>query len=189
MYFTLCPISEISEENIDRVKTLLSGAQQDYLIKINEKKRVQSLAVRALLMLMLEKYYPHLSVSALCVEKSGKPYLEGREVFISLTHSGDFVGCALSERPIGIDVEKIRPVSERLISRACTDEEQAYVAAGGTDSFFTLWTLKESYIKAQDCGFSQITGLSFVKNGSIITGEEKIKTGKTGEYIWSVLEI
>ncbi len=189
MYYTFCPISEISEKDIKRAQTVLSASQLEYISKINEKKRDQSLAVRALLMLMLEKHYPNASISELNLKKNGKPYLMGKELFISLTHSGDFVGCALSPRPVGIDIERIRTLPQKLISRVCTDEEQVYVTQNGEESFFTLWTLKEAYIKANDCGFSQITRLSFVQDGKIITDEEKTKTGKTGEYIWSVIEI
>lgn len=189
MQFTFCPISEISEKDINRVQSLLSDSQREYILKISEKKRIQSLAVRALLMLMLEKYYPSVSVSDLSFCDGGKPFLKDSKLFISLTHSGDMVGCAISHRKVGIDIEKIRSVKEKTVSRVCSGEELEYISQNGAQSFFTLWTLKEAYIKAEGISFSQITECSFVKNGSIFNSNLKIETGKTGQYIWSVLEI
>ena len=40
--------------------------------------------------------------------EGGKPYLEGRAVEISISHSGDLWGCALSKEPVGLDIQLIR---------------------------------------------------------------------------------
>lgn len=88
---------------------------------------------------------------------SGKPYLaDYPELFFNLSHSGSRVLCALSDREVGCDVQKITPANRKLAQRYfCPEECQAIAAAGEQDvMFFRLWTLKESFIKNIGRGLS-----------------------------------
>lgn len=88
---------------------------------------------------------------------SGKPkaYVGDKEIFISISHSGDFVACALSTATVGIDIEVKREVSDGLARRALSRDEYAYVTAFEGDfsakeqneAFFRIWTAKEAYLK------------------------------------------
>ncbi len=69
----------------------------------------------------------------------GKPLVEG--AWFSISHSGGWVGCAVSHRPIGLDLEYLRPVPQRMGQRFGTDDPQI---------FFRLWTAMEARIKC--CG-------------------------------------
>ena len=86
------------------------------------------------------------------VERSprGKPLftgLDGR--WFSLSHSGGLALCALSEGPVGVDVELIRPRREKLPQWALSEGELA--AFDGTwEDFYRRWTLKESWCKLGD---------------------------------------
>lgn len=72
----------------------------------------------------------------------GKPYFPSRQdIFFSISHSGSYGLCAVSSSLIGVDVQHHRTVSRALPQRVCTEKELASL------DFFTLWTLKESYIK------------------------------------------
>jgi 4'-phosphopantetheinyl transferase len=101
-----------------------------------------------------------LSGREITVAPGGKPFFAGEgEPHFSLSHSGEWVACALDVRPIGVDIERIRPYTSRLddvARRVCTDEELAAVrAAAQPDRLFTaLWCLKESYAKALGKGLS-----------------------------------
>jgi 4'-phosphopantetheinyl transferase len=86
----------------------------------------------------------------------GKPHGKVRAagVELSVTHSGDLVGVAVAERPVGLDVEKIDlGVDVDAVARvAFTDAEVR--ALGGYDgiakarAFTTYWTRKEAVVKA-----------------------------------------
>ena len=55
---------------------------------------------------------------------SGKPFFRGENMpFFNLSHSGNFVGCALHDREIGLDIQKLTEPRESLIRRVCTQEE------------------------------------------------------------------
>lgn len=92
-------------------------------------------------------------------DKGGKPVLEEPGVFFNISHTCGVVVCAVCDRVVGIDAERIRPFDKRLMRRVCTEEEQAYIYQGVREEicrqrFFRLWTLKESYLKATGRGIS-----------------------------------
>ncbi len=89
-----------------------------------------------------------------CVEEKGKPFLKSEaDIFFNISHTKGLVVCGISEREIGVDVERIRKFREAVVRKACSKKEQEYVFSATDDSekarrFCKLWTLKESYIKA-----------------------------------------
>lgn len=79
----------------------------------------------------------------------GKPEADG--IFFNLSHSGELVVCAVSDCPVGCDVEKIKPIHERLIQRYFSEAECQHLGrfaeSQRAEEFIRLWTLKESYMK------------------------------------------
>lgn len=104
---------------------------------------------------------------------AGKPYAKGLPVNFSISHSGDYAVCAVSDVEIGIDIEKKRTVHPRAYEKFCTESEARYIN-GNEDGFFRIWTLKEAYFKCVGTGLgSDIKDVSFEINGSEITCSEK----------------
>ena len=71
--------------------------------------------------------------------ENGKPLTAG--VFFSISHSGALVGCAVSDREVGLDVEQIRGVPQRL-SRVLEGWQTP-------EEFWRLWTRREAAIKCR----------------------------------------
>lgn len=82
------------------------------------------------------------------IDEFGKPY--GEKVEFNFSHSGNIAVCAISDNPVGVDVEKIRNVSMDIAKRKfCTNEYDFIInSTNSTDSFFEYWVKKESYVKA-----------------------------------------
>ena len=85
-------------------------------------------------------------------EKNGKPCLPPETgLFLSLAHSGGLVLCALSDCPIGCDLELHRPRRDllSLAERYFSPAEAAALrsAADPTTLFLRLWTAKEAFVK------------------------------------------
>jgi 4'-phosphopantetheinyl transferase len=61
---------------------------------------------------------------------------------------------AVSETPIGIDIEAIRPFNEGLMRKTMNSEEQTYILSSLNPEieFIRLWTQKEAYVKMQGTG-------------------------------------
>lgn len=88
----------------------------------------------------------------------GKPYfptLPG--LHFNLSHSGEFSLCALSDHPVGADIEMVRPRQAGLPRYCMADGEYAaYLASGGSwDEFYRIWTLKEAWAKQSGKGLGQ----------------------------------
>lgn len=99
-------------------------------------------------------------------DERGKPYLKDLPVHFSLAHSGSFVLCALSDAPVGCDIQKIRQVNMPLARRYFAPGEIALLEnlppEQAQEQFCRLWTLKESLGKALGCGLdAHILGREF----------------------------
>lgn len=90
--------------------------------------------------------------------ENGKPSIKSQnDFFYSISHSGDYVGIAYSNRQIGLDIEKIRPCREKVAKRCFTPDECSYITSvpEREDEFFCrIWTMKESYLKLLGLGIS-----------------------------------
>lgn len=93
-----------------------------------------------------------------CTDSKGKPYIKGNPVYFNLSHSGDFVACALSAKPVGIDIEVFRnSINTSLVNRICTENEIKYILSEDKINiirFFSVWTAKEAYLKCTGEGLS-----------------------------------
>lgn len=98
------------------------------------------------------------------LSKNEKPYFPDNEVFFSLAHCGDYAACAVSDVPVGVDIELPRAGGSCLAKRFFRRDEAALVyAADDPDrEFCRLWTLKESYIKCADLRLGDIRSFSVV---------------------------
>ena len=82
----------------------------------------------------------------------GKPYLIHRpDLHFNVSHSGDWVVCAVGPEELGVDVERCNPDAIN-VARRFAPEEFAYIHGGAcpeerTERFTEVWTLKESYVK------------------------------------------
>lgn len=97
-------------------------------------------------------------------ENSGKPVTD--RGYFSLSHSHGLVACAVAEVPVGIDVEKIRPVSPQLLRVLSPDERESVRC---DEDFFRLWTLKEALVKCRGGVLGQVRHVHFQISGNAIT--------------------
>ena len=90
----------------------------------------------------------------------GAPRLEHGPCF-SISHCKHAIAVAISEKPIGIDIEHIRAAKPELVERTMNKQEQNEIwAAASSDIAFTrLWTQKEAVLKMQGTGILSIDGM------------------------------
>lgn len=83
------------------------------------------------------------------LSEHGKPQIDG--FYFNLSHSGNMVLCAVSENPVGCDIEKIENPTLRIAKRFFTEKENKYLEKieenNKAEEFFRLWTMKEAYVK------------------------------------------
>lgn len=92
-----------------------------------------------------------------CGKPHGKPRLAARgdDPGFSMTHSGDLVGVALGTGPVGVDVERHRPLSglDGLAAHALSAAERSAHPLEPAP-FLVTWTRKEALLKATGAGLS-----------------------------------
>lgn len=77
----------------------------------------------------------------------GKPYLTGYDLQFSLSHTRGLWALAVSDRPVGVDVEQANRPSSRAVRRCCSPRERRWLDTR-PDLATATWTVKEAYAKA-----------------------------------------
>ena len=83
----------------------------------------------------------------------GAPYIEGGPHF-SISHCKRGIAVAVSENPIGIDIESIRTFSPDLMRKTMNEDEQLRITSSAIPEveFIRFWTQKEALLKLQGTG-------------------------------------
>lgn len=112
---------------------------------------------------------------------NGKPYLAGSDVHISLSHSGAYAAAAISDKPVGVDIERTRAVSDALVRRVFTERELKTVwePQPTAKTFRDVFSAKESVVKRSGEG---LKGLCAVDT----TRERTIRQRRMEPYVLSV---
>lgn len=85
--------------------------------------------------------------------EKGKPYFENIPLFFSLSHSGEYVICAVSRRELGADIQKIQSADVLKLAKRFFSESECRTLEGCESHrerqrlFFGFWTRKEAYGK------------------------------------------
>lgn len=132
-------INEVSEYRREKIEKLAD---------LDAKRR--SLGVELLLNIAVPGHPPYR------IAESGKPCFDGDYPEFSLSHSGKYALCAVSDTAVGADVEAPRTNSLKLAKRffTCSEYEAVSCAENPDDEFCRIWVIKESYIKATGQGFA-----------------------------------
>ncbi len=82
----------------------------------------------------------------------------------SLSHKTNFVAGVVASGPVGIDIERIRPVSTGLYRKTGKPEEWALGGEQTPYLFFRYWTAKEAVLKAAGVGLRGMSACRVVQN-------------------------
>lgn len=176
MQIYLIDLKKISSSLIEKWQSEADKQKQEEFSKLKiESKRSARIAAEHLRRKAIAdfcKVSPD-EIKFLKTEK-GKPYAIGLPVHFNISHSGDYVVCAVSDKEIGIDIEKIRDVHPRSAERFACPEELEYINST-ENGFFEIWTLKEAYFKCIGTGLG-----SDIKNVSFHIKQNEIKCSEQG---------
>lgn len=154
-------IPKASTVNYQEVLNFLSEERRQRTLRYRRKEdRIRSVLTETLIRtLLIREYGLNNGSLRFAVNRYGKPYLADLPDFhFNLSHAGDYILCAIDQKPLGIDVEQIKPIDLSIASRFfATDENQEILRIPEDrrlDYFYQLWTAKESYIKFKGGGLS-----------------------------------
>jgi 4'-phosphopantetheinyl transferase len=80
---------------------------------------------------------------------AGKPYLDGENTHISISHSGKYVAIiAHPDYPTGVDIETVGDRIHRVSHKFVNDQERSWLNAGSeTEQLYVIWGAKECAFK------------------------------------------
>lgn len=116
----------------------------------NLSRRIETAAAYSLLVENIRSNGLLQELPLIAYAESGKPYLENYPgLHFNLSHCRHYVAVAMYDKPVGVDIECRRKVTQPLIRRVCSETEQALVAQADDPDmeFLRLWTRKEAYLK------------------------------------------
>lgn len=138
-------------------------------------------SAKKLLFDLLKKHLPEICKDATLEHNDlGAPYLaqSGKKtdgIFVSLSHSHGICAAALSDRPVGIDIEKVRDIRKResaIERRFLSNFDIADASYTDLESFFYKWTCAEACFKASGKWSSE--GLDYFHKEATVNGERYI---------------
>lgn len=151
----------LSEHNFS---VLMSTAHKDKKQTILNQ-RIKSNADNSLIGIALAKYALSevfgLHGNELEIEymPNGKPFIKNvSDVHLSISHSDNVTVCAVSDLPVGVDVEKIRNFNHSMSEKVFGVKITRMLSESATPNkdFTRLWTEKEAILKLTGEGISGI---------------------------------
>ncbi|MBQ5602726.1 MAG: 4'-phosphopantetheinyl transferase superfamily protein [Clostridia bacterium] len=127
----------------------------------------------------------------------GKPYVDGEEIGVSVSHSDEYFVCAVGMLNMGVDIEHrkllVRESKEEMqvrlngiAKRFFHPTESKYVLGDPIDRFFKVWTAKESLVKHTGEGINDNFSRYCVYS-PVLEKEEGIRRWRAeGKYFWQM---
>lgn len=127
----------------------------------NIKSRFTRLAGEQVIRYLLSRYFYLSKGDFLIVRREhGKPFLEGVDnIFYNISHSGDYLVCALSDSEVGVDIEKRAVARMEVARRFFHPNEIIQLECLGKSEqnqlFFDYWSVKECFLKYTGSGLTR----------------------------------
>lgn len=178
-------MDHITPEEIQRLLPMVSSQRRDQAMRFKHLfGQFACLQSYVMLREMLEDLglsHPFLFET----NEHGKPSLKDHpEVHFNISHCKSGIAVAVSDQPIGIDIESFRQPSEPLLRYTMNDEECRLIqdSADPVQTFTEYWTKKEAVFKLRG------TGILTTTLHELLLGDEVVKTHVNLErrYAYSV---
>ena len=136
----------LTERETEAMLALLPPERRERVLRIKQaEKRREPLCAYLILRHALWEQYHWRQFPPVALSSFGKPYFpDFPTVHFNLSHTTGAVLVGLSDQPVGVDIEKIRPVSPRAMRRL------ADVAT--EKAFFQSWVRREARSKRGGTG-------------------------------------
>lgn len=117
----------------------------------------------------------------------GKPAIVGHpDIFFNLSHCKEAVLCAISDQPVGVDVESVRSFNDSLVHYTMNEDEirEIETAEDRAVAFIRLWTMKEAALKLEGTGISKDMKQVLLQDGLDFETFTDVK----GRFVYSICQ-
>lgn len=120
--------------------------------------------------------------------ENGKPYIEGNPLHFSISHSGDRSLIAISDKPVGVDIEIFRDKLRKSVIELFSAREQAEIAC--ERDFLIHWTSREAYVKLYGLTIAKMwKRIEFFGGNIYIDGQIKQVTLRHYDFTFGVAAV
>jgi len=119
---------------------------------LSEKKSSKQMLSLLGWQLLAENLPNEVLLSEVQFEEKGKPFIPNSKIYFNISNTKGIVVLAMHNRPVGIDVERLREPREVIYSRVFCSEEVRSIKC--SEDFTRLWTRKEAVVKLFGGGLS-----------------------------------
>ncbi|MBO4835082.1 MAG: 4'-phosphopantetheinyl transferase superfamily protein [Lachnospiraceae bacterium] len=175
-------MEELKDLTID--DTLFSDQRKEKIEKTKQEEDKQlSRAVELLLIYGLKQIDPEIPMPLpIKAEESGNLLLEkaGEPLYFNLSHAKEYAACAISDAPVGIDVECVKTREVAHMDKILHPQEMAILSFVTNPEekkkfFYECWVTKESYLKNLGIGLGVRPGDFAVNEDKLEINEDKLK--------------
>lgn len=173
MHWCVRDLSSVSCDELEEAYASLSPSRKEHIDRLRkDDDKHRSLAAQILVQQLLQDHY-NITTAQLHRRANGQPYLTQCELYVSIAHSHNKIACAVSEAPVGIDIERIHPTDLNICRHLCVPEEARYVLGDGIQEktgvchdpeilqrLFEIWTAKEAYFKKAGTGITDLKSVN-----------------------------
>lgn len=165
MRFEILNINQLTAAEYAAVLSKQPISEQARLNSLRPDDRKRSLAARFLAEKLAVEVYGRGNFAADFAE-NGAPQADF--CCLSFSHAGEYAACAVADRPVGIDIEPSVSFKKREKYLLFSAAETRFVnkSESPADSFYTLWTMKEAYIKAAGKKLADAAETELVSGGA-----------------------
>lgn len=180
MKYIVKNILEVNKQDIENFN--LNDYKKNKIAKYkNEKAKTLSIVGEMLLSELLQKQNISYDTIKYYINDYGKPYLKNSSLFFNISHSFDCVITIISNKEIGVDIEKMRKTKINVINQFATKKEKEYILSSSSnieERIFKIYTLKEAYFKMLGTNLNHILEVEFtIKNNKVYCSDKKVKAG------------
>jgi len=160
MLYVFDEVELLSDDFPERKMSLLSVERREKVqrIRFQNGKKESATAYLLLRMALLEVYGIDEIVEFDYLDM-GKPLLKDfPQIYFNISHTKGIAACAVSDFEVGVDVQIIRPVTDKASNRVLTEAEYAeFKNAQNPDEYFCeIWAIKESCMKKTGQGMAAV---------------------------------
>ncbi len=168
MEYLIYNIENLTEAEFKKWFSLMAKEKQERVSRYKDIERRKCSVAGEML---VKKYIgKSLNISPesieISIDENGKPFIKDCAIHFNISHCEDTLAYAFSDSQIGIDIEKIRPISLSVLKRFFTLSEQEYVLGNEPniesfkfcedsemlERFYRIFTLKEAICKKSGIG-------------------------------------
>ena len=171
---------DLEKENLENTEILNNFFKNQEESFHEEKMKKQTKGTYVLLKRMLSSLSINLDEQEIKANQYGKPYFVSLQLFFNISHSKNLCAVAISDRPVGIDIQYLSKPNKKVASRYFDKKSQLRMkfSPKKENAFTKGWTTYESTLKL-------FSNLRF-KSGKVKTQFFKVKDCTNQAYFVAV---